>query len=143
MTIKGKKLIITPSTFDEATDLKDAVENAIKEGRLCIDIKDSSIDNLSLDSITPDSFTSLLNVILTLDSGKRVRQCLFVCAERAVLGEDKIDKDFFETVENREYYYKIMLEVLKVNLFPFFKGLSLKLKDLGIWGMIKNILKQK
>jgi hypothetical protein len=146
MKIGDKELRITPATFDEAMDLKDAVEDAVKSGKLNIDIEEAKegIDNISsVGSINSESLTSLINTILSIDNSKTVRKSMFVCAERALLGNDKINKDFFEKVENREYYYEIMFEIIKVNLMPFFKGLFSKLSGSGIMGSLANILKPK
>jgi hypothetical protein len=122
MKIGNKELIVTPSSFDEAMDLRDAVEIAVKSGKLKFDVQVNQEDLLKSD-LGDETFGSLINAVLSVDSSKEVRKCLFVCAERAVLGEAKIDKDFFEKPENREFYYSIMFEILKVNLAPFFKGL--------------------
>jgi hypothetical protein len=61
---------------------------------------------------------------LSVITSKRVNQALFKCCETALLGDDKIDRNFFESVENRELYYPIMVEVIKVNLGPFFKKIG-------------------
>jgi len=39
-------------------------------------------------------------------------------------GGEKITPATFEKEENREQYYPILVECLKVNLAPFFKGLG-------------------
>ena len=61
---------------------------------------------------------------LSVITSKRVKDALFKCAEKALVGADKVDRSFFESVENREFYYPIMTEVIKVNLGPFFKSLG-------------------
>jgi hypothetical protein len=141
MKIGEKELRITPSSFEEALDLKDAVENSIRSGKIKVDAKINLEDPLKTD-LGDETIGSILNSVLSIDSSKDVRERLFICAERALLGEEKINKDFFDKVENREFYYPIMLEILKVNLIPFFKGLfsgSL----INVKEKIINFLKQK
>lgn len=135
MTIDGKELRITLASFDDAMDLKDAIEIAVKGGELNI-----STDVLEKD-LSESDFGNILKAVLSVDCSKEIRACLFKCAERAVLGTDKINKEFFENVEHRKYYYQIMFEVMKVNLSPFFaKVFSL---FSGVEGKIGNILKSK
>ena len=141
MKIGNKELRITPSSFEEALDLKDAVENSIKSGKIKIDAKVNNEDLLKTE-LGDETLGSIFNAVLAIDSSKEVRNNLFICSERALLGEDKIDRAFFEKVENREFYYPIMFEILKVNLTPFFKGLfSGSMGDIGL--KITNFLKQK
>jgi hypothetical protein len=135
MNIDGKELKITPSSFDEAMDLKDAIESAVKEGKISI------AGNFLEKDISENDFSDILNAILAVDCSKEIRKCLFICAGRAVLGTEKITKEFFEDIENRKYYYQIMIEVLKVNLSPFFAKIFSEFS--GIKGKIKNILESK
>lgn len=152
MKIGDMELRITPASFEDAIDLKDAIEESIKAGKLNLDLDtsnkevDTDKDIMSLSEVSPESITSMINTLLSIDNSKRVRAALFRCAERALLGNDKIDRDFFEKIENRQYYYEIMFEIIKVNVIPFFKGLFLKLSTsgaAGIGAIISNILKQK
>lgn len=135
MTIDGKELRITPTSFDEAMDLKDAIEIAIKGGQLNI-----STDILEKD-LSESDFGNILKTVLSVDCSKEIRACLFKCAERAVLGTDKITRDWFEDVNNRQYYYQIMFEVMRVNLSPFFAKIFSLFS--GTEGKIGNILKSK
>lgn len=122
MTIAGKELRITPSSFDDAQELQRAVGAAIHKNN--INFYGSKIgDTLETSEIGSGTIGDLIKVVISLGISKDLERALFKCAERAVLGSAKIDRDFFELVENREHYYPIMIELLKVNLTPFFKGL--------------------
>ena len=129
MKFNKKNLKITMASFEDATNLQDAVATAIKGNSLDI----------------PESIDAKINVSTFLDaalntlSDKRVREALFVCAERALYVDDKVNSDFFEKEENRELYYPVMVEILKVNLGPFIKGLLSMFGGLG--GMLKNFQK--
>ena len=122
MKIAEQELRITPASFSDAQDLQRAVGTAINMNKIKLDgdINDNLLDS----NVSSETISDIINVIISTAISKEVEAALFKCAERAVLGTAKIDRDFFEPVENREYYYPIMIEILKVNLSPFFKGLS-------------------
>lgn len=117
MKIDGKELKITPSSFDEVMDLQDAVGKAITSQKLDIKFDASKAD------FTEQDLGGLLSSIVALITSKEVRSCLFKCAERSLFEADKVDKEFFDKVENRKYFYPIMTEILKVNIGPLFESL--------------------
>ena len=80
-----------------------------------IDLEKSDVD-----------LSGLIDLVLGAAVSDEVQAALFSCSARALLGTDKIDSDFFEKVENRELYYPIMIEIIKVNVGPFLKGLASK-----------------
>ena len=101
----------------------------------------STPENIFDSNVSSSQVTSLLKSVLSIAKSKQIKTCLFKCSERAVLGDQKISPDFFEELKNRGLYYKIMLEVLKVNLIPFYKSLFS-----GSGNLIKTVtsfLKQK
>jgi hypothetical protein len=138
MLIDNNELIISLASFEEAMDLKDAVEEAAKKANIKLGFDDNEENKVSL---SDDSLSSVLGSILSIDSSKEVRRLLFKCAERCLFNKEKIDQTFFEVAKNREYYYPIMFEILKETLMPFFKGLFSKLKGLKITDLLKNIQK--
>lgn len=124
MKIAGQELLITPSSFDDAQELQRAVGYAISENNINFD--GSKIgESLESSEIGAGTIGDIIKVIISLGISKDLERALFKCAERALIGDDrkKINRDFFEPVENREFYYPVMIEILKVNLTPFFKGL--------------------
>jgi hypothetical protein len=124
-----KNLKITMASFEEATNLQDAVANALKGNG--IDIPENMDAKINV--------STFLDAALNTISDKAVRESLFECAKKALYLQDKIDTDFFEKEENRELYYPIMLEILKVNVGPFLNGLLSMFGGLG--GMLKNFQK--
>lgn len=140
MNIDGKELRITPSSFDDAMDLKDAIEMAVREGQIKLsgDLLEGDVFQKELSG---EDLSGVLNAILSVDSSKTIRACLFKCAERAVLGTDKINREFFENNDNRKYYYPIMVEILKVNITPFFAKIFSSFT--GFEEKIKNFLQSK
>lgn len=126
MQIGGRELKITPASFTDARAFKDAIGRALKGTRLDI----SHLPKKIKDEI-PDSFiTEIIDAAISVGVSDEVDAAFFKCATRTALGTDKIDLDFFEKPENREFYYPIMIEVAKVNVLPFFKGLGSLFMDL-------------
>ena len=121
MNINGKELMVTPGSFAEAMALQKAIGRALKGTKL-------DLPGDSLTELDPDSFGDIIGAVLGVATSDEVEAALFGCAARAVYGPDKlrVDRDFFEEVANRELYYPIMVEIIKVNVGPFFKGLASK-----------------
>ena len=117
MQIKGSELKITPAGFSDALALEKAIGRALKGTRL-------ELPETVTAEISPDMFSDIAGALLGVATSDEVEACLFKCAERALVGTDKVDRAFFEDVDNRQYFYPIMVEVIKVNVGPFFKGLG-------------------
>lgn len=116
MQIGGKELRITPAGFADAIALQKAIGRALKGTKL-------ELPETATAELSPASFTGIIDAVLGVAISDEVESALFQCSARALVGEAKVDRDFFETVENREHYFTIMAEVIKVNVGPFFKGL--------------------
>lgn len=131
MTVAGKELRVTPAPFADALALQKAVGRALRGNK--IDLP----ENLTAD-LSGGQISGIIDAILSVIVSDDVEECLFRCAQRALLGEQKIDRDFFERVENREHYYPIMYAIAEANLGPFFKVLTSGLGDL-VGGAIENL----
>jgi len=122
MSFNKKLLTITPASFEEAFDLQAAISNALRGNN--IDIPDSMDKDINI--------STFLDAALSTIASKEVRNCLMVCAESVTYGKDadrqKVDSDFFSDEKNRELYYPIMIEIIKVNVGPFISGLLSMLK---------------
>jgi hypothetical protein len=123
MDINGQDLKINPASFADAMALKRAIARAFKKDG--VDLGDINVNeikkkglqaDLSMDAIG-EILTHLIEVVIDED----VESALFKCSSRCVIGSKHVNRDFFEDLENRQYYYEIMLEVAKANLSPFFK----------------------
>lgn len=141
MLIGEKELIITPSSFAEVMALKSAIAKAVKENGIKIDLSSIDISSDKISDMEVGEIGWVLEPILTLATDSNVRKHLFKCCERAMIGKDKINQDFFEELENRKYYYPIMMEVMKVNIAPFFGFASSVFSKLK--GMTDKFLKSK
>jgi len=139
MLIEGKELSITPAGFADVFALKRALAVALKRDGIKLDLSGISIDTDNPMASEVGDIGGILDSILEVATDPAVQKWLFKCCERVIYGEDKVNQDFFEEPDNRQYYYPIMIEVVKVNLSPFF----LKLNSLfsGLPEMIKNTQK--
>jgi hypothetical protein len=131
MQLNNKELKITPASFAEAMALQKAIGRALKgtSFKMPSIVTDAS-GKVDLEKSDVD-LAGIIDLVLGAAVSDEVQACLFVCSARALLGQDKIDQDFFEKVENRELYYPIMVEIIKVNVGPFLKGLVSKFGALG------------
>lgn len=143
MQIDGKELLITPASFGVVMALKKAIGDALRADGINIDLGGINLDdkNPLQSEVGGDTIGSLVENIVAIATAPSVQEHLFACCERATFGEkrDKIDADFFDIPENRKYYYPIMVEVLKVNLLPFFENLGSVFS--GFQSLITNIQK--
>jgi hypothetical protein len=126
MQLNGKELKITPASFADAMALQKAIGRAVKGTRFSMpSIVTDAGGKVDLEKSDLD-LSGLIDLVLGAAVSDDVQACLFACSARALLGVDKIDADFFEKVENRELYYPIMVEIIRVNVGPFLKGLASK-----------------
>lgn len=123
MDINGHTLVVAPSSFQEAMNLKRAIAKALMDQKNGLGLSGIKIDEE--DPLKTDlPIDSLLQTAMSVATDPEVIDCLFVCASHALIDDQKIDRDFFEDVNKRSYFYPIMLEVMKQNLSPFFENLS-------------------
>lgn len=120
--IDGKELIVTPASFGEVMSLKGAIVKALKENGIKIDLSGINLSEEDISKIELGDVGWILEPVLTVSTDPAIRNLLFKCCERAAFGpeKDKIDVAFFEVTENRQYYYPVMMEVMKINISPFF-----------------------
>jgi len=131
MQINGKELKITLSSFSDARALEKSIERALKGTRFEIPSITTGADGKIDMEKTDVDLPGIIDMVLGVATSDEVENALFVCAQRALVGTDKVDRDFFEKAENREHFYPIMVEIIKVNVGPFFKALGSKFGDLA------------
>lgn len=132
MTLDGHEVIVTPSTFQNAIDLKRAIANALRENgmHLGLDALTVNADDPLKSDVPSETIDNLIENVLSVSTSPEVHAALFKCCETVVFGKDrlKVDQGFFDDpdhgVERRGYFYPIMMEVIKVNLSPFFRNLG-------------------
>ena len=109
----GAVLIVRPAPFVDCLKLKNAI---FKE------LSTQKMDIASLDLQGTD-LSAIFAPLMALDSSEEVNKAIFKVAQRSTYNGQKITLEIFEEEEAREDYYSVILEVLKVNLNPFKKGL--------------------
>lgn len=142
MDIGGKELVIKPASFASAMKLKYQIGKVL-------DIKDIDISSVEIDPENPlqsnvgsKTIGSLIENIITVATDPKIMDCLFECCGKGVLlDKDLVNKEFFENPDNREYYYPVMIEVLKVNITPFFGKVSSMFS--GVGGLMEKLQAQK
>jgi len=136
VNIGGNMLQIQASKYKNASALKRSVFKALKENGIDIGISDIKIDNKDImkSDLSDDVIPKIINIVLSLAESEEIERYLFDCCEGVALWgskKDLINEEFFDDPDNRQYYYPIMVEVLKVNLMPFFAGLSFLFQGAG------------
>jgi len=141
--IDGIELNVTPASFAEVMALEEAISKALKADGIKIDLSSVNIDLENIEKFEAGDVGWVAAPILTLVTDSAIRVHLFQCAKRALFGKDKIDVDFFDKVENRKYYYPIMMEVLKINIAPFFGLASSAFSNLpGLTELLQKLKSQ-
>jgi hypothetical protein len=139
MLIEGKELIITPAGFADVFALKRALALALKKDGINLDLSGFSINTEDPMSSEIGDIGGIIDSVLEVATDPDVQKWLFKCCERVLYGQNKVDIDFFEIPENRQYYYPIMIEVIKINLLPFFLKLNSLFANLpGISNLIQK-----
>lgn len=129
MRIDGIEIEIQPSSFLNAMALKKAMADALRRDGIEFDFSSIEIneENPLQSDIDSRTIGSLIENALAVATDTRLRDALFGCCDKVVLfGPERVPVDlaFFDEVENWQYYYPIMLEVIRVNLTPFFGKVS-------------------
>lgn len=134
MQIDGHELLVTPADFETAMRLQREIVSALQEFGFDLGLGKIKPDTENvLNTELPDNtLDALISKALSVATSKHVIAVLFECCESVVFGKDriKVDRDFFESVDNRKYFYPIMVEVAKQNLVPFIGSLGSLLKNL-------------
>ena len=117
----GKSVKINPASFKEAIALKKEVLKCLKNAGIIEDINIDKLKNLNV----ADLFTSLSNLIITMDTSNGFENALFDCLKVCIYdGKYAITSQLFDDKpELQEDYYEIVSKCCEVNLRPFFKSL--------------------
>ena len=132
MDLDGKELVIQPSSFANTMSLKYHIGKALSMKDLDIgSVKINEVDPLKSD-VGSETIGMLLENAISVATDPKVMASLFKCCEKVVmLDNDLINESFFNKIENRGYYYPIMIEVIKVNIMPFFDKISSMFTEAG------------
>jgi hypothetical protein len=125
---------IRVASFAEAMELKNAIAAVIAKGGVDISglpTDENSIKKLmssEVADVAASFFEPLIKALSAVDSDPRVYKAAFKCLRRCSYDGEMITENTFEDEDARGDYYMVMIDCLKVNLVPFFKGLLSGLK---------------
>lgn len=118
-TENGAEVVLNIASFKDAMNLKNAIGKELSK---------SDIDLKKVDLNT--DLSEMFNIILAIDCSDDVFKAIFKCLERSTYDGFKITENTFEDEKAREDYYEVIIECLRINLSPFFKGLTSRLKNI-------------
>ena len=117
----GKILNPMPSSFKKANRLKKIFLTEVTKEKLPISFTDLKKE------LKSEDIEKLIAFILNLDASEELENAILDCSDKSLIDGERISLEFFENVENWEILSEIKLELLKVNLLPFFKSLPMLL----------------
>ena len=106
----GVKVVLNPVGLTDANRLKVKIQKAFKDNNLDVN-----------EELTNGNIFSL---IMAIDGSEEVFEEMFVCLAKSTYGGVRITKEVFDSEEARADLYEVFYYCLKVNVYPFFKGLS-------------------
>ncbi len=130
MSLENLDLKITQGTLQEVFNLQKALSDALRDKGVKFSLKGVTLGKVLKSEAGETDVGGIIDMALSVVTDEKVRSNLLVLCKKAtvqVAGNTiKVDFDFFEKVENRQYYYPIMTEILMENFAPFFPGLNFK-----------------
>lgn len=122
----GAKVEMEIASLSESAALRRSMAAEIVKADIMIDLQKLDLKTISQADLAGDVFNSIKNVLLVLVSSETVERQLFVCMRRCRYNDVKITAETFEPKEARGDFLPIALEVIKINVLPFFAGLDWK-----------------
>ena len=126
--ILGQEFRLQVGSMLECTVLKLAFIKALKGEGIKLDISGWDFSQGSKTEI--GDIGGIADIILGILGNEDLEKALYTLGKKCLIGSDEnasaITVDFFEEVENRKYYFPVMIAILKANLAPFIAGLSLE-----------------
>lgn len=116
---RGVKLVVGYADFADVMPLKSALAAKFKDFNLDVSALKGLDDLKNLD------IALFLNPIIAMDSDKEIHAMILKGLEKSTYDREKITEQLFNDIPAaREDYYEILFAFLRVNIFPFYKGLS-------------------
>jgi hypothetical protein len=120
----GKKILIKPSSFQNAMRLKQEAFKCLNKTNALDKIKD--LKNIELTTL----FSEIANLLVEADTSEGFYKALMDCLSVCICdGTHAITEQYFnDCPELWEDYYEIVSHCVEVNLRPFFKSLASELQ---------------
>ena len=126
ITLKnGALLTVSLAPFADANRLLKAIARELA-------LVNFDLGNLDLKEISGKDINVLKNAVFQLVQSDAVEAAVLKCAEKCLYNNERITADTFNTEDARQNYLRVVWEVIKANLSPFFAGL-----DLSLWTSAK------
>ena len=124
ITLKsGRQLLLGLAPFSVGTKLFKAVLAEVRSVEIDATKMDLNME-LNLTKLDPKLIGTVKNLLCEIAGSDAVEAAVFECMSRCTLAGIKIDRTTFESAEAREDYLPVVVEVMKFNLAPFFRGLA-------------------
>ena len=120
----GVTVELAVAPFKVAKELFKVLANELK-------LVEVDLGTLDLSKIQNTDINAIKNAILQLAGSDKVEAHVFACLARCTYNGVKITPDTFEPEEARGDYLPCALEVIKINVVPFFSGLELPSQTSG------------
>ena len=120
----GARVEMEIAPLAESAALRRAMAAEIVKADITIDMKKLDLKAIAETDLAGDVFNSIKNVMLLLIASETVERQLFICMRRCRYNDVKITAETFEPKEARGDFLPIALEVIKMNVLPFFAGLD-------------------
>lgn len=118
LTQNKVKAVISMAPFEDGIRLKNAIVNGLADSGI-------KIESLNMDADI--DMSTILSAVMRLDGSEEVNKAIMACLERCTYNSEKITPHLFDDEKAREDYYEIVIDCVRVNIAPFFKGLASKL----------------
>lgn len=134
----GKALNITLGQMAEVMPLYRSVVSEFKKNGISFDlsglkdveVKDGKVKLANLFPFISQNLNGVINGFLDIVISKEVVDCVFVCARRCLLDNQRITPELFDNIEYREDFFLVMYHIICENLRPFFPRLPMVLKQI-------------
>ena len=84
-------------------------------------IKDFNINNIDFDkTLKENDFSSILSLVCDCIGDKELETIFFKISNNCIFDNERISENLFDSVENRKYFIKIFINIIKENLKVFF-----------------------
>ena len=113
------------ATWGQVMDLVKVIATILKANNINIQLDKilaGNTEDLNIETI----IKSFMPILCDAVGNEDLINAIFKCSENSLINGERINKEFFEYVENRKLFFRTMIEIVKFNLQPFFKQVVMK-----------------
>lgn len=122
VTLKsGNTLQLQEAPFLDAWNLTQAIAKQLGES-----LPGFKLDSLDAEALQQDiDVGKMLGVVAQLISSKEIFSLVWPCMKPCLYNEQRIEQDLFQDARTRPDFLPCVVEIIKLNVVPFIKGLDL------------------